>query len=486
MQTRKLVSFLLAFLGIAALPACAAEKPGAPSAVAAVEAAQPVALKLDPSPLAAGPNARVTSYADVIEPVQAAVVSVYSSKTTTLRSRVPESFRQYFGNDAFPDRESTERGLGSGVIVSKDGYILTNNHVVAEADSLRVTLNDGRELDAKVIGTDPKTDIAVIKIDATNLPVLTLADSDKLRVGDIVFAVGNPLGVGQTVTMGIVSATGRQVGILANNQIGGYENFIQTDAAINQGNSGGALVDAQGRLIGINSAILSGGGRQGGNIGIGFAIPVNLAASILTSLVDTGTVSRGYLGITGETLTPELAEALAMPRDQKGVIVTNLPKDGPAAKAGLARSDVITAIDGKAVNTMQDLRFIIAAKAPGSEVEVRLLRDDKARVIRVNLGALDTAIAAAEVLDGVTFEALNDDNRKRISAPSDLTGLVITEVADTSPFARRLAPGMVLVSVNRQAVETVEEARRLLRPGTNVVVIFARGQFSHLPITITK
>jgi serine protease Do/serine protease DegQ len=483
MQTRKLVSLTLALLGIAAFPACAAEKPGATPALATTDAKHPVALKLDPSPLAAGPNARATSYADVIEPVQAAVVSVYSSKTTKQRVQVPDIFRQFYGNDAFPDRESTERGLGSGVIVSKDGYILTHNHVVAEADSLRVTLNDGREFDAKVIGTDPKTDVAVIKVDATNLPILTLADSDKLRVGDIVFAVGNPLGVGQTVTMGIISATGRQVGILA--EQGGYESFIQTDAAINQGNSGGALVDAQGRLVGINSAILSGRGSTG-NIGIGFAIPVNLASSVLASLVDTGSVSRGYLGITGETLTPDLAEALAMPRDQKGVIVTNLPKDSPAAKAGLARSDVITAIDGKAVNTMQDLRFIIAAKAPGSAVEVKLLRDDKERTIRVNLGSLDTAVADRETLRGVKLEPLSDENRQRVGAPRDLSGLVITDVADDSPFARRLAAGMVIVAINRQAVDSLDDAQRLLRPGTNLVVIFARGQFSHVAITVGK
>jgi len=348
---------------------------------------------------------------------------------------------------------------------------------------LRVTLNDGREFEAKVIGTDPKTDVAVIKVDATNLPLLTLADSDKLRVGDLVFAVGNPLGVGQTVTMGIISATGRQVGILANDQIGGYESFIQTDAAINQGNSGGALVDAQGRLIGINSAILS---PSRGNIGIGFAIPVNLAASILASLVDTGSVSRGYLGITGETLTPELAEALAMPKDQKGVIVTNLPKDGPAAKAGLSRSDVITAIDGKPINTMQDLRFIIAAKAPGSEVEVRLLRDDKPRTIRVSLGTLDTALASREVLRGVTLEPLSDANRQRVSAPRDLAGLVISEVAEDSPFASRLAAGMVLVSVNRQSVDNVADVQKLIRPGVNLLVVFTRGQFSHVVVNLSK
>ena len=246
-------------------------------------------IKYDSTPVGDGGGRVVTSYADVVEPVQKAVVSVYSTKIVRERLRVADPFlRQFFGDQ---QRERKEEGLGSGVIVSTNGYILTNNHVVAGADELKVSLTDGRELVAKVIGTDEKTDVAVIKIDAENLPVVTLADSDKLRVGDVVFAVGNPLGVGQTVTMGIVSATGRtNVGILTNDQIGGYENFIQTDASINQGNSGGALVDAKGRLVGINSAILSSG--AGGNIGIGFAVPTNLASSILNSLIATVEVIR--------------------------------------------------------------------------------------------------------------------------------------------------------------------------------------------------
>ncbi|MFY7851451.1 MAG: S1C family serine protease, partial [Brevundimonas sp.] len=215
-------------------------------------------------------------------------------------------FRQYFGD--LPERESRQEGLGSGVIVSPDGYILTNNHVIEGADELKVTLADDRDFPARIVGTDPKTDVAVLKIEAEGLPVLTLADSDRVRVGDIAFAVGNPLGVGQTVTMGIVSAKGRsRLGLLE--RVSGYEDFIQTDAAINMGNSGGALIDARGRLIGVNSAIIS---PSRGNIGIGFAIPVNLARFIMNSLVETGAVARGYLGVTSDTLTAELAEQLGL------------------------------------------------------------------------------------------------------------------------------------------------------------------------------
>lgn len=473
MKLRLLIprSLVPTLLGFALLPACRAEEPKAK-----------LDLKLDPAPLAAPEgHARAVSYADVIAPVQPAVVSVYSSKIVRERLQVPDFLRQFYGGA--PERESRQEGLGSGVIVSKNGYILTNNHVVEEADELKVALSDGRELEAKLIGADPKTDIAVIKVDATDLPTAILADSDLLRVGDLVFAIGNPLGVGQTVTMGIVSATGRQVGILANERLGGYENFIQTDAAINQGNSGGALVDAQGRLIGINSAILA-GGRGGGNIGIGFAIPVNLASSILTSLVETGTVQRGYLGVQIDELKPDVAEALGLKKDQRGVIVTNLPKDSPAAKAGLARSDVIISVDGKRVGTPQELRFTIASKLPGSKVDLKVLRDGKERSIKVELGALSASESAAELLPGVSAKPLDDDARRQLGAPRDLSGLVVTDVTEGSPYASRLAPGMVVVEINREPVSELEDARQLLRPGRNLLIIYVRGMFTPIAISI--
>lgn len=469
MNTRLPARFSIAILAIALLPACRAAEDEKPR----------LHLKLDSAPLATQPDhARAVSYADVLEPVQPAVVSVYSSKTVRETIQVPEIFRQFYGGS--PEREQKQEGLGSGVIVSKNGYILTNNHVVEEADELKVSLNDGRELEAKLIGADPKTDVAVIKIEADDLPFVTLADSDKLRVGDLVFAIGNPLGVGQTVTMGIVSATGRQVGILDK---GGYENFIQTDAAINQGNSGGALIDAQGRLVGINSAILSARGGTG-NIGIGFAIPVNLASSILTSLVETGTVQRGYLGVNIGDLTTDVAEALGLKKDQKGAIITNLPKDSPGAKAGLERSDVVIAVDGKTVSSAQDLRFTIAAKAPGTKVELRVLREGKERTVKAELGALNAALSAAEFLPGVTAKPLDDDARRQIGATKDITGIIVTEVAETSPHARRIVPGMVVVEINRQPVSDLESAQALLKPGRNLLIVYIRGVFTPIAVTI--
>ncbi len=474
MKTRLLATAGLAFFGLALAPACRAAEDAKPK----------LDLQLDHSALAvSAPNARASSYADVVAPVQPAVVSVYSSKTVVQRAQVPELFRQFYGEGAFPDRESRQEGLGSGVIVSKNGYILTNNHVVEEADELKVSLNDGRELVAKLIGTDPKTDIAVIKVEADDLPVVTLADSDRLRVGDLVFAIGNPLGVGQTVTMGIVSATGRTVGILANERLGGYENFIQTDASINQGNSGGALIDAQGRLVGINSAILSGSAR-GGNIGIGFAIPVNLASSILTSLVETGTVQRGYLGVNIDELKPDVAEALGLKKDQRGVIITNLPKDSPAAKAGLERSDVIISLDGKPVALPQELRFSVAAKLPGAKVALKLLRDGKERTITVELGKLSSAQSAMELIPGVTAKPVDDDARRQLGAQKDLTGLLITEVKEDSPYAGRLAVGMVVVEINRQAVADLETAQSLLKPGRNLLIVYIRGMFTPVAVSI--
>jgi serine protease Do len=287
-------------------------------------------LKTDFSPVDGGKSSPIASYADIVEPVRRAVVSIKTSKTVHERMDNP-ILRQFFGDTPDDDHTTKEVGLGSGVIVSPDGYILTNNHVVEGADELKVVLSDDREFPAKVVGADPKTDVAVVKIDTTGLQAITFADSDKLRVGDVVFAVGNPLDVGETVTMGIVSAKSRDVHIL--DDVAGYEDFIQTDAAINLGNSGGALVDAKGRLVGINSAIVS---PSRGNIGIGFAVPVNLAAGVMKSLIETGTVTRGFLGVASEPLTPEVAEQVHLPSDAKGVIVTEVTPDGPAEKGGRA------------------------------------------------------------------------------------------------------------------------------------------------------
>ncbi len=432
-------------------------------------------LKLDATPVGEGKAPVLTSYADVLTDVRPAVVSVYSSKI--VRQRVPEFYRQLFGN--IPDREQKLSGLGSGVIISPDGYILTNNHVVEDADELKVALSDDRELPAKLIGTDPKTDVAVIKVDADKLPFVTIADSDRLRVGDVVFAIGNPLGIGQTVTMGIVSATGRKnVNLLTDREPDAYEDFIQTDAAINMGNSGGALVDAKGRLVGVNSGIAT---NNRGNIGIGFAIPINLARSVMTSLIETGTVVRGYLGVSSETLTAEVAESLGLPRETRGVVITDLsPKDGPAAKAGLKREDIVTAVNGRAIASRDDLRLTIAQTMPGTKVRIDYLRDGKAQNAEVTLGKLEDAAADGEFLTGVVVQQITNDLRSELRIPNEVEGLVITDIAPTSPFGDVFPVGAVIEQINRVPVADVASAKRALREGRNLALIYYRGNYRYV------
>ncbi len=436
-------------------------------------------LRVDATPVSEVKSAVVTSYADVIEPVQKTVVSIYSTKIVKQRVAANPLLRQFFG-DGVPDqqRESKQEGLGSGVIVSAGGYILTNNHVVEGADELKVSLADEREFTAKVIGTDPKTDVAVIKIEAENLPFITLADSDKLRVGDVVFAVGNPLGVGQTVTTGIVSAKGRsKLGLLED--VGGYENFIQTDAAINMGNSGGALIDAKGRLIGINSAIIS---PSRGNIGIGFAIPVNFAASVMRSLIETGTVTRGYLGVQTETVTADVAEQLGLPKDAKGVAITDIFPDSPAEKADLKRSDVILAINDRPVPTLEELRLAIAQMPPDSKIKLRLIRDGKERTLDVTLGKL--AEKPNELLAGVNIGKLTDEVRKRAGLDARVTGVVITDVDEASSFADRLGAGMIIVEINRTPVADIVSAKSAIQPGLNLLLVNFRGVFRFISVRV--
>ena len=438
-------------------------------------------LRIDPSPVSEGKSPVVTSYADVVEPVQKAVVSIYSSKTVRERVAINPFFRQF----GIPDqeRESKQEGLGSGVIVSPDGYILTNNHVVEGADELKVLLADDREFIAKVIGTDPKTDVAVVKIEAEKLPVVTLADSAKLRVGDVVFAVGNPLGVGQTVTMGIVSAKSRNIPGLADDGVA-YQDFIQTDAAINMGNSGGALVDAKGRLVGINSAILS---TTRGNIGIGFAIPINFASSIMNSLIATGKVSRGYIGVSTDPLTPDVAEQLGLPKDTKGVVVTDIGAGSPAEKAGLKRTDAILAINDHSVTGLDDLRLTVSQLLPGSAAKLKIFRDGKAKVIEVTLGQL--VDNPNELITGVNVTPLVPDLRRKLGITDQrVEGLVITSVAEDSPFRDRLATDVVIMEINRTRITDLAAAREALNaPGErNLFAVYFRGTARFVAITIPK
>ncbi len=443
-------------------------------------------LIVDNTPLNQGvAPGMVTSYADVVEPVQKAVVSVYSTKI--VRQRVPQILRQLYGDQIPSERDSKEQGLGSGVIVSPDGYILTNNHVVEGADELKVQLPDEREFTAKVIGADPKTDIAVIKIEADSLPVVVLTDSDKLRVGDVVFAVGNPLGVGQTVTMGIISAKGRSIGIL--DDVQGYEDYIQTDAAINMGNSGGALVDAKGRLIGINSAILS---PSRGNIGIGFAVPINLAASIMRSLIETGTVARGVLGIAVDPVNGDLAEALGLKKDMRGVVITNVDPNTPAAKAGLQQEDVVLSIDGRIITSREELRLLISQKPPDSVVKIRYLRtvkghDPEEHTIDVKLAKrTDDGVGQNEVLKGVTVERLTDESRRALGIADDriTDGLVVTDVDEASPYSDRLRPKMVILQINRIDITDMASAQAALHQGRNILFVYRRGGFTYIPIDV--
>lgn len=439
------------------------------------------ALRIDASSVGErGGTGVVTSYAEVVESAQATVVSVYSTKR--VRQRVPTNpmLRQFFPN--MPEQESEQQGMGSGVIVSADGYILTNNHVIAGADELRVALPDGREFDAKLVGADDKTDVAVIKIAEADLPFATLADSDKLRVGDVVFAVGNPLGIGQTVTMGIVSAKGRNnLGLLDDGA--GYEDFIQTDASINMGNSGGALIDARGRLVGINTAILS---NNRGNIGIGFSIPINLAASIMNSLVATGSVQRGFLGVQVDSVTAESRELHGLKPGQSGVVIANVTPGGPADKAGLQRNDVILSIKGRAVTSVQDLRLVVSQILPGTPAVVRIVRGGKEETIDVELGTLaDASGRPTQLLEGVEVARIMEETRRQFNVPMEVDGLVITAIAPDSPFARRLVPGMVIVDVNREPVTDLAAAKALLKRGErHLLLVYFRGVYRYLPVDL--
>jgi Do/DeqQ family serine protease len=346
--------------------------------------------RIDNAPINNGPPSNiagpVVSYADVVSRVSPAVITIHSE----MRVRAPQQFpfmddpmfRQFFG-DRVPQQmpELHRSALGSGVIISTDGYILTNHHVIDGAEQIKVDLNDNRTLDAKVVGFDPPSDLAVLKINATNLPVLALGDSDKVRVGDVVLAIGNPLGVGQTVTMGIISAKGRQTG-LSN---GSFEDFLQTDAPINQGNSGGALVSTNSELIGINSQIIS---PSGGSIGIGFSIPSNMARTITETLVKEGKVRRGQLGITVARPNSDAAKALGV-SENKGVVVTQVQPGSAAERAGVIAGDVITGLNGVELTDPNVFRNEIASRAPGSEITLTILRSGREQRVTAILGELN-------------------------------------------------------------------------------------------------
>jgi serine protease Do len=412
-----------------------------------------------------------------------AVVKISASKMVKAQA-VPEGmdpfFRQFFGNGQFEQpRAHREGGLGSGVIVSPDGYILTNNHVVDGATDVKVTLNDRREFKARVIGADAKTDIALVKIDASDLPAITVGNSGKLQVGDAVLAIGNPYGVGETVTMGIVSATGR-----ANLGIEDYEDFIQTDASINPGNSGGALVNDRGELVGINTAILAQG--SGGNQGIGFAVPINLARQVMNEIVDKGHVTRSYLGVTVQEVTPAIAKAIGL-RTTMGALVSDVRPDSPAARAGIQTGDVITAMNGNTIDESNQLRMTVSMMAPDQTVNLKVFRNGQTMDVPVRISEMpgekverasaDTHDSDHAALEGVAVDDLDSQTAQQLGLSNRTKGAVVTSVDPASPAASAgLKEGDVIQQVNRQPVANAEDFNRAIRKsGGESLLLVNRG-----------
>ncbi|HEV2764344.1 MAG TPA: DegQ family serine endoprotease [Pyrinomonadaceae bacterium] len=441
------------------------------------------------------------SYADAVARVSPAVVTVRSERRARAAQQFPffddPRFREFFG-DRLPRGQQPEaprraEGLGSGVIVSADGYILTNHHVVDGAEEITVELTDNRTFRAKLIGSDPPSDLAVLKIEQQGLPVLPLGDSDRVRVGDVALAVGNPLGIGQTVTMGIISAKGRATGL----SDGSFEDFIQTDAPINRGNSGGALVNAGGELIGINSQILS---PTGGNIGIGFAIPANMAKNVLDQLVKSGKVRRGYLGIGPQDVTADIAQSIGL-RDVRGVIVRNVQPGSAAERAGLRRGDVITSLNGQPVLDSNSFRNRIAGTQPGGEVTLTVTRDGREQQLRATLAELPAEANAREREGGgqtpnnaqpsgrlgVTVEPLTPEQARQFELPANTQGLVVTAVDPEGPAADAgLRQGDVIEEANRQPVRSTEDLRAAIeRSGTRPVLLLVNRRGNSVFITVT-
>jgi serine protease Do len=453
-------------------------------------------------------NPAMAGFADVVERILPSVVSIntYSKKAARKgfnfnedeMDQLPPMLRPFFedwlqrhGDSPIPNqrnRQSPQRpqkpvqtGLGSGMLLTDDGYILTNNHVVDSADEIKVIVaGKGKEYTAKVIGTDPSTDVALIKIEGTGLPHATIGDSSKLRVGDVVLAVGAPMGLEQSVTHGIVSALGRSaMGIIGSKKgEAGYENFIQTDAAINPGNSGGPLVDAQGRVIGINSAIET---QSGMFAGIGLAIPVNMAMSVVRDLVDSGKVQRGFLGIQMDAVEPSMSDFLGL-KDESGVTVSRIVDGSPAAKAGFEEGDVIVSADGQKIADPTKLRLMISSNHPGTEVKFGVVRFNESnkkperKEIIAKLEKLPDQLSSAfekvrpgpdkakgagdAFLEGVKVEELNDELRQNYKIEADVKGVVVTNVDEKSAAAKvGLQEGDVITQVNRKGVSSLPEAR---------------------------
>jgi serine protease Do len=447
--------------------------------------------------LGAGDNQNFVQIAKRVKP---AVVNIFTARTGK-GSEGPHAlpfddpfFRRFFGDEFFrrfeAPRERKERSLGSGVIVDPAGLIITNNHVVSKADEIKVYLSDKREFKAKLIGTDSKTDLALLKIEAEGLPILTWADSDRLEVGEYVLAIGNPFGLNQTVTMGIVSAVGR-----ASMGIAEYEDFIQTDAAINPGNSGGALVNVRGELVGINTAIFS---QSGGNMGIGFAVPSNMARSIVEQLTKSGKVIRGWMGVSIQELSTELASQFGVP-DLKGVLVSDVLDDSPARRAGFERGDVIVEYDGKPVENPTQLRNMVAQTVIGRKVSVKFIRDKRPRTLDITIAEQPKTVAQggseesgesvspAGALADVTVGELTPDLASRFNLSSGEKGVVVVRVKPGgSAEEAGVREGDLILEVNRQAVtnlKTYEKATAKLGKDQSVLLLIKRqGRTTYLTL----
>lgn len=422
----------------------------------------------------------------VAEQVKPAIVNISTTRLIKAQ-RHPffddPFFRRFFGDEFQRQQTRKVTNLGSGVIATSDGYILTNNHVIEGAEDILVKLSDNKEYKGKVVGKDKRTDLAVIQIDEKNLPTIKWGDSDKLRVGEVVLAIGNPYGLNQTITMGIVSALGRSgIGITD------YEDFIQTDAAINPGNSGGALVNTRGELIGINTAIFS---TTGGYQGIGFAIPVNMAKNIMNSIINQGKVTRGWLGVHIQPLTPELIKQFNL-KDDKGVLLSDVVEGGPAEKGGLKRGDVIIEYDDKKIESPVHLRNTVAATPPGKNIKIRVIRDGKPLVFYVKIGELpaDPQIASlsqsSDTFRGISVQELTDEILKKSGITRKIKGVVVSNIDDTSPALGKLKEGDIITEINRQPLSGVADFNNItskIKPEQDLLIsIIREGSWLYLVI----
>jgi Do/DeqQ family serine protease len=443
-----------------------------------------------------------TSYADVVQKTSPAVVRIEAE----IKARQPQQQQQQFNLDDFfnfpgqPQQQQQQqppmqRGLGSGVIVSADGTILTNNHVVEGAEKITLLMSDDKTYDARIVGLDESSDLAVLKIEATNLPFLNLGNSDNVRVGDVVLAIGNPLGIGQTVTAGIISAKGRRTGL----SDGSYEDFLQTDAPINRGNSGGALVNLNGELIGINSQILSSGGAGGGSIGIGFAIPSNMSKSVMEQLVANGKVRRGLLGVGIQDVTEDNKEFFNL-KDTKGVLISEVKTGSAAEKAGIKRDDVVIAINGESIEDRNVLRNKVAGTLPGTEIRVKIVRDGQEQEIPVTLDELNPESAKNEQPNennnqekspeggklGLNLQPLTPQIARQLGLPADTGGVVVTDVDQGGAAARiGISRGEVILTINRQPVASLDEVQTALdKAGDKPILLLVARRSGTVYLTV--